>query len=83
LFDVGELGQLRGEDNGHDDAVDGDDLAEDDGDQVLRSNPGRLDTSTEDGDAGCPDSPVSVSALNATPRRDAIPCGAYDRQSDA
>jgi hypothetical protein len=74
LLDVGELGQLGGEDDGHDDAVDGDDFAKDNGDQVLRSYPGRLDTSAEDGDAGCPDSPMTVSELYATPRRDAIPC---------
>jgi hypothetical protein len=71
LLNVGELGQLGGEDDGHDDAVDGDDFAENDGDQVLRSYPRCLDTSTENGDAGGPDSPMSVSELNAVPRRDA------------
>jgi hypothetical protein len=44
--DVADLG---GEDDGHDDAVDGDDFAEDDGDEVLRSDARRLDTSAEDG----------------------------------
>lgn len=44
LVDVSDLG---GEDDGHDDSVDGDDLAEDDGDQVLGSDPRRLDTGTE------------------------------------
>lgn len=41
------VSDLGGEDDGHDDSVNGDDLAEDDGDQVLCSNSRRLDTSTE------------------------------------
>jgi hypothetical protein len=58
--------QLRGEDDGHNDAVDGNDFAEDDGDQVLRSYPWRLDTSADDGDTGRPDSPGYMSELYAT-----------------
>lgn len=58
---VGELVHLGGEDDGHDDAVDGDDFAEDDGDQVLGSYPRCLDTSTDDGHTGGPDSPLRLS----------------------
>lgn len=47
-----------GEDNGHDDAVDGDDLAEDDGDQVLGSDSRSLDAGAEDGGSGDEDTPV-------------------------
>lgn len=47
-----------GEDNGHDDAVDGDDLAEDDGDQVLCSDSRSLDAGAEDGGSGDEDTPV-------------------------
>jgi hypothetical protein len=65
LLNVVELGELGGEDDGHDDAVDGDDFAENNGDQVLRSYPGCLDTSTEDGDTSGPDSPGSMSELRA------------------
>jgi hypothetical protein len=61
LFNVVELIQFRGEDDGHDDAVDSDNLTENDRDQVLRSYPGCLDTSSNDGDASGPDSPVIVS----------------------
>jgi len=61
LLNVGELVQLGGEDDGHDDAVDGHDLAEDDGDQVLGPYPGRLDTSADDRDARRPDAPACVS----------------------
>lgn len=50
--------ELSGEHDGHDDAVDGDDLAEDDGDQVLGPDSWRLDTSTENGGTGDEDAPV-------------------------
>jgi hypothetical protein len=40
---------LGGEDDGHDDAVDGDDLAENDGEQVLGSNSRGPDAGTQDG----------------------------------
>lgn len=57
LLRVGHLGQLGGEDDGHDDAVDGDDFAEDDGDQILGSYPGRLDAATDNGHARGEDAP--------------------------
>ena len=40
--------QLRGEDNGHDNAIDGNDFAEDDRDEVLGSYPWGFDTATDD-----------------------------------
>jgi hypothetical protein len=40
---------LGGEDDGHDDSVDGDDLAEDDGDEILRSDAWCLYTTAENG----------------------------------
>lgn len=49
---------LRTKNNGHNDAVDGDDLAEDDGNEVLGSYPWRLDTTADDGGSGDEDSPV-------------------------
>jgi hypothetical protein len=49
---------LLREDDGHDDAVDGDDLTEDDGDQVLGSDAGGLNTTTENRRAGNEDAPV-------------------------
>jgi hypothetical protein len=58
---VGELVHLGGKDDGHDDTVNGDDFAEDDGDQVLGSYPWRLDTSTDNGHTGCPDTPLRLS----------------------
>ena len=42
----------------HDDTVDGDDLAENDRDQVLGADSWRLDTTTEDRGSGNEDSPV-------------------------
>ena len=42
---------LSGEHDGDDEPVDGDCLAEDDGDEVLRLDPGRLDAAAEDGAA--------------------------------
>ena len=41
-----DRGHLCRKDNGHDDAVNGDDFAENDGDQVLCSDSGSLDTTT-------------------------------------
>jgi hypothetical protein len=49
--------QLGGEDDGHDDAVDRDDLAEDDGDQVLGADARGLDAAAEDGRARDEDAP--------------------------
>lgn len=54
---------LGRKDNGHDDAVDGHDFAEDDGDEVLGADTGRLDASAKNRRAGNEDSPaVRVSA---------------------
>lgn len=55
--------EFGGEDDGHDDAVDGDDLAEDDGDQVLGPDAWRFNTAAEDGGAGDEDAPGVVSVL--------------------
>ena len=55
--------QLGREDDGHDDAVDGDDFAEDDGDQVLGSDSRRPDTSAEDGRACDENAPAHVRML--------------------
>lgn len=49
--------ELRGEDDGHDDAVDGDNLAEDDRDKVLGSYSGGFDATANNGGAGDEDSP--------------------------
>lgn len=48
---------LGAEDDGHDDAVDGHNFAEDDTDQVLGRDPGCTHTRTEDRSAGDEDSP--------------------------
>jgi hypothetical protein len=58
--------QLRGEDNAHNDSVDGDDLAEDNGDQILRPDPWCLDTSSEDGCACDKDSPKCHRLVSAS-----------------
>lgn len=55
VIDVADEGR---EDDGHDDTVDGDDFAEDDGDQVLGSDSRRFDTGTEDGRARDEDTPI-------------------------
>lgn len=49
--------QLGGEDDGHDDAVDGDDLAEDDGDEVLGSDTGGANTAADDRGSSYEDAP--------------------------
>ena len=58
LLSVPNRLHLRGEDDGHNDTVNGNNFAEDDGDQVLRSYPGSLDTTTDDGYTGCEDTPA-------------------------
>jgi hypothetical protein len=55
-----DRGHLCRKDNGHDDTVDGDDFAENDGDQVLCSDSGSLDTTTKDRGTGDEDTPVDV-----------------------
>jgi hypothetical protein len=42
------VGEVRGEDDGHDDAVDGHDFAEDNGYQILRSYSWCFDAASED-----------------------------------
>jgi hypothetical protein len=75
---------LGGEDDGHDDTVNGDDFAEDDGDQVLRSYPGCLDTSTEDGHTRCPDAPAQLSdTFRVCSCAIDVPCRAYDGKTNA
>jgi hypothetical protein len=56
--------QLRREDNGHDDTVDGDDFAENDGDEVLGSDTRGFDAASEDGCAGDKDSPIVGSCIS-------------------
>jgi hypothetical protein len=83
LLDVVDLVELRGEDDGHDDAVNGDDFAEDNGDQVLRSNSRCFDTSTQDGYTCCPDSPKIASEGFLRVEAKDVPSRAYDGQADA
>merc|ERR1712080_692052 len=49
---LGELLDLARQDDGDDESIDGDCLAEDDGDEVLGLDPGGLDASADDGGAG-------------------------------
>lgn len=51
---------FRGEDDGHDDAIDGDDLAEDDGDEILGADTGSFDTTAQDRRTGNEDAPIGV-----------------------
>jgi hypothetical protein len=51
-------GHLCRKDDGHNHTVNGDDFAENDGDQVLCSDSGSLDTTTEDRGTGNEDTPV-------------------------
>jgi hypothetical protein len=61
---AGNLSQFGREYDAHDDTVDGDDLAENNRDQVLGADSWRLDTTTEDRSSGNEDSPVFlISAL--------------------
>ena len=50
--------EFCGEDDGHDDAVDGDDFAEDDGDEVLGPYSWGFDAAAQDGGAGYEDAPA-------------------------
>ena len=59
-----DLSQFGGEDNANNDTVDGDDLTENDRDQVLGADAWRFDTTTQDRCSGDEDSPV-VSCLSA------------------
>ena len=51
-------GEFGGEDDGHDDAVDGDNFAEDDGDEVFGADSRGFDAAAEDGGAGDEDAPA-------------------------
>lgn len=86
VLGVGDGIELRGEDDSHDDAIDGDDFAEDNGDQILGSYPGRLDAAADNGHARCEDAPVSVSlrfqVMPGSIWRNA-PRGADDGETDA
>lgn len=53
--DVVELGR---EDDGHDDAIYGDDFAEDDGNEVFCADAGRFNAAADDGGAGYEDAPI-------------------------
>jgi len=55
--------QLRREHNRHDNTVDSNDFAEDDGDQILGSDSRCLDAAAEDGRAGNEDAPVELSRV--------------------
>ena len=52
--------QFGAEDDAHDDAVDGDDFAEDDGDEVFGADAGGFDAAAQDRGAGDEDAPVSM-----------------------
>ena len=82
--------EFGGEDDGHDDAVDGDDFAEDDGDEVLGADAGRFDAATENGGAGDEDAPIemrkSVSLCGPLGRgsnEEFVPCSSYNGEADA
>lgn len=79
-----DRGHLCRKDNGHDDAVDGDDFAEDDGDQVLCSDSGGLDTTTEDGCAGDEDAPGGTDDRETDAEGDACasPCVGRDAEEE-
>lgn len=64
-----ERADLGGEDNGHDDTVDGDDLAEDDGDEVLGTDARRPNATAEDRGAGDEDAPAPDHILASRPVR--------------
>lgn len=58
------MANLGGEDDGHNDTVDSDDFAEDDGDKVLCSDSWGFDTSAEDGGACDEDTPEKAKWLD-------------------
>jgi hypothetical protein len=55
--------EFRAEYDGHDYAIDGNNFAKDDGDQILGSDSRGFDTTTEDGRTGNEDSPVQIERL--------------------
>lgn len=55
-----DLSQFGGENDAHDDTIDGDNLTEDDRNQVLGADAWRFYTTTEDRSSGNEDSPVSI-----------------------
>ena len=69
------LSKFGRKDDAHDDTVDGDNLAENDRDQVLGADSWRLNTTTEDRSSGNKDSPVFlVSAFIPRCRASASSC---------
>jgi len=63
------LSQFGREDDAHDDTVDGDNLAENNRDQVLGADSWRLDTTTEDRSSSNEDSPVFLVSAFVPSRR--------------
>jgi hypothetical protein len=83
-----DLSQFGREDNAHNDTVDGYNLTENDGDQILGADAWCLDTTTEDRSSSNEDSPVfQVSACvhmyTQLLQRRFIPCSANDGEADA
>lgn len=72
-----DRGHLCRKDNGHDDTVNGDDFAENDGDQVLCSDSGSLDTTTEDRGTGNEDTPVEFVSVFASSHTVSYRCAVY------
>jgi len=79
-----DRGHLCRKDNGHDDTVDGDDFAEDNRDQVLCSDSGSLDTTTEDRGTGNEDTPCSSDDRETDTEGDtgASPCVRRDAEKE-
>jgi hypothetical protein len=63
-----------GKDDGHDDSVDGDDFAKDDGDEILGSDSRRFHTTTEDGGACYQNAPGHV-------RMDDLECTVFEKRT--
>jgi hypothetical protein len=64
-------------DNGHDDTVDGDDFTENDRDQVLCSDSGSLDTTTENRRTGNEDTPVDFVSVFCSFQAVSSGCAVY------
>lgn len=89
---TGDGVDLSREDNGHDDTVDGDDFAENDGDQVLCSDTRSFNTAAENRRSGNEDSPTML-LISEMPRNrrelgtldveSYLPCCADDRKANA
>lgn len=84
------MSQFRREHDAHNDTVDSDDLAENNGDQVLGADAWRFDTTTKDRSSGDEDSPVFLvsaccpnSLYTLYSLRWFVPCGANNGEADA